>query len=71
MLQYFVVFIFLLIVVASLISMSSDRRESARHEIKSKHGRLFHSKVHDAAFFDGENEYYAEAMQRIKQSGGA
>ncbi|MHA2118559.1 MAG: hypothetical protein ACW98J_06540 [Candidatus Thorarchaeota archaeon] len=34
-------------------------------------GKLYHSKVNDAAFFDGISEDYREAMNRIKQQGGA
>ena len=34
-------------------------------------GKLYHSKVNDAAFFDGMSEDYAEAMNRMKQLGGA
>ena len=34
-------------------------------------GKLYHSKVDDGAFFDGASEDYAEAMNRMKQLGGA
>lgn len=41
-------------------------------EIKpTSSGKLYHSKVNDAAFFDGASEDYAEAMNRTKQLGGA
>ena len=33
-------------------------------------GKLFRSKTHDAAFFDGANEDYTEAMSRLKTYGG-
>ncbi len=33
--------------------------------------KLFHSKAHDVAFFDGESEDYAEAQSRLRQYGGA
>lgn len=33
--------------------------------------KLFDSKVHDAAFFDGESEDYAEVMSRLRTYGGA
>lgn len=31
--------------------------------------KLYHSKAHDAAFFDGESEGYAEANARLRQMG--
>jgi hypothetical protein len=34
-------------------------------------GKIYYSKVNDAAFFDGMSEDYTEAMNRIKQQGGA
>jgi hypothetical protein len=34
-------------------------------------GKLYYSKVNDAAFFDGASEDYAEALNRMKQLGGA
>ncbi|MHA1963685.1 MAG: hypothetical protein ACW97G_03800 [Candidatus Thorarchaeota archaeon] len=34
-------------------------------------GKLFRSKVHDAAFFDGESEDYAEVYSRLRTYGGA
>ncbi|MHA1925930.1 MAG: hypothetical protein ACXABV_10505 [Candidatus Thorarchaeota archaeon] len=41
-------------------------------QIKStSSGKIHHSKVGDAAFFDGASEDYKEAMDRIKQVGGA
>ena len=33
--------------------------------------KLRMSKTHDAAFFDGESEDYAENMARLRQYGGA
>ncbi|TFH00308.1 MAG: hypothetical protein E4H14_19775 [Candidatus Thorarchaeota archaeon] len=33
--------------------------------------KLRMSKMHDAAFFDGESEDYAEHMSRLRQYGGA
>ncbi|TFG96805.1 hypothetical protein E4H12_10205 [Candidatus Thorarchaeota archaeon] len=33
--------------------------------------KLRMSKTHDAAFFDGESEDYAEHMSRLRQYGGA
>lgn len=32
--------------------------------------KLYHSKVKDVAFFDGESEDYAEAQSRLRQYGG-
>lgn len=34
-------------------------------------GKLFRSKVHDAAFFDGESEDIAEVQSRLRTYGGA
>jgi hypothetical protein len=34
-------------------------------------GKIYHSKVDDAAFFDGESEDYVEALNRMRQYGGA
>ena len=34
-------------------------------------GKIYFSKVNDAAFFDGVSEDYAEALNRMKQLGGA
>ena len=35
----------------------------------SKQGKIHYSKVYDTAFFDGIEEDYAEAMNRMKQIG--
>ncbi len=32
--------------------------------------KLYASKVYDASLFDGESEYYTEAMSRLRQYGG-
>ena len=34
-------------------------------------GKLFRSKVHDAAFFDGESEDITEVQSRLRTYGGA
>ena len=71
MIQYFIVVAIFVVVVASLLSVSSDRRNGGRKGPTSKLERLHHSKVHDSAFFDGENEDYAEAMAKLRQYGGS
>jgi hypothetical protein len=71
MIQYFILVVIFVVVVASLISVSSDRRNGGRQGPQTKLERLYHSKVHDAAFFDGENEDYAEAMAKLRQYGGS
>lgn len=49
--------------------LQSRPTKSELHDTSSK--RLFRSKVHDAAFFDGESEDYTEADSRIRIFGGA
>ncbi len=39
--------------------------------VETKAGKLYRSKVHDLAFFDGESEDIAEAQSRMRQFGGA
>ncbi|MHA2601638.1 MAG: hypothetical protein AM324_005845 [Candidatus Thorarchaeota archaeon SMTZ1-83] len=60
----------LLYVVIRILAYFPKRGEYP--EIKpTSAGKLYHSKVNDAAFFDGASEDYAEAMNRTKQLGGA
>ncbi|MFW9927205.1 MAG: hypothetical protein ACFFDM_10615 [Candidatus Thorarchaeota archaeon] len=47
----------------------TEPMETTRKETSSE--KLFHSKAHDVAFFDGESEDYAEAQSRLRQYGGA
>lgn len=59
-----------LYVIMRMFGFFPKRDEKA--EIKATaSGKLYHSKVNDAAFFDGMSEDYAEAMNRTKQLGGA
>ncbi|MFQ5833809.1 MAG: hypothetical protein ACE5H4_13965 [Candidatus Thorarchaeota archaeon] len=44
-------------------------KEALTHRRTSSE-KLHYSKVHDAAFFDGAAEDYAEVLNRIKQMGG-
>jgi hypothetical protein len=49
--------------------LHSRPTKSELHDTSSK--KLFRSKVHDAAFFDGESEDYTEADSRLRIFGGA
>ncbi|MFW9911549.1 MAG: hypothetical protein ACFFEU_03705 [Candidatus Thorarchaeota archaeon] len=59
-----------LYVVMRLFGNFPRRDENVRIKPTSS-GKLYYSKVSDAAFFDGASEDYAEAMNRTKQVGGA
>ena len=57
-----------------LIMIIFGRHPSRDDNVKIKptsSGKIYYSKVNDAAFFDGASEDYAEAMNRAKQLGGA
>ena len=57
-----------------LIMRISGRYPSRDDNVKIKptaSGKIYYSKVNDAAFFDGASEDYAEALNRMKQLGGA
>lgn len=43
---------------------------SEKKPVETKAGKLYHSKVHDPAFFDGESEDITEAQSRIRIFGG-
>ncbi|MHA2002571.1 MAG: hypothetical protein ACW960_00570 [Candidatus Thorarchaeota archaeon] len=59
-----------LYILMRIFGYSPKREENV--EIKpTTSGKLYHSKVNDAAFFDGASEDYAEALNRMKQLGGA
>ncbi|MHA2025249.1 MAG: hypothetical protein ACW98U_05040 [Candidatus Thorarchaeota archaeon] len=46
--------------------------KSVKHGLNEKSSeKLFRSKVHDTAFFDGENEDYAEVNSRLRTYSGA
>ncbi|TFG25883.1 hypothetical protein EU528_15230 [Candidatus Thorarchaeota archaeon] len=49
----------------------SGRFHSEPGEKMTSSDKLRMSKMHDAAFFDGESENYAENMARLRQYGGA
>ncbi len=51
-----------------LSSRFSGRDETAEI-IPTNAGKIYHSKVHDTGFFDGESEDYAEAMNRMRPLG--
>jgi hypothetical protein len=45
---------------------------SRKKELSEKSSeKLFRSKMHDASFFDGENEDYAEVHSRLRTYSGA
>lgn len=50
---------------------SFGRFHSSTGERMTSSEKLRMSKMHDAAFFDGESEDYAEHMSRLRQYGGA
>lgn len=49
--------------------LHSEPTDKRRGETSS--GKLFRSKVHDAAFFDGESEDITEVQSRMRTYGGA
>lgn len=49
--------------------LHSEPTDKRRGETSS--GKLFRSKVHDAAFFDGESEDITEVQSRLRTYGGA
>lgn len=51
------------------LSTPFSRRDETAQITPTNAGKIFHSKVNDAAFFDGESEDYAEAMNRMRALG--
>jgi len=49
--------------------LQSEPSDHKRAETNS--GKLFRSKVHDVAFFDGESEDISEVQSRLRTYGGA
>ncbi len=52
------------------LSGKRGRDKEALPDRRTSSAKLHYSKVHDAAFFDGAAEDYAEVLNRIKQMGG-
>ena len=48
--------------------LHSEPKDTTRLETNS--GKLYRSKVHDAAFFDGESEDITEVQARLRVYGG-
>ncbi len=65
---------FVLFVAIVLIAMGLEGKDrfsaSERITADTAAERLYRSKVEGQTFFDGESEYYTEAMSRVKTIGG-
>ncbi|MGY5875924.1 MAG: hypothetical protein RTU30_09275 [Candidatus Thorarchaeota archaeon] len=70
MLQIILVLIVTIVLIA--IGLDGKDRFSASERITADTAaeRLYRSKVEGGTFFDGESEYYTEAMSRVKTMGG-
>ncbi|MGY5854664.1 MAG: hypothetical protein RTU92_13935 [Candidatus Thorarchaeota archaeon] len=68
------VVMFVLFVTIVLIAMGLEGKDrfsaSERITADTAAERLYRSKVEGPTFFDGESEYYTEAMSRVKTMGG-
>ncbi|NHJ12776.1 MAG: hypothetical protein EAX95_03830 [Candidatus Thorarchaeota archaeon] len=53
------------------ISEGPRQSPEKAHVKPTSSGKLYYSKIHDSAFFDGASEDYSEAYNRTRQVGGA